>query len=242
MIRRVHADPYAQYRRLREAGPIQHTTLGVTLVSGYDEALAVLRSPSVSSVETHMDHSLLGGRTGRGVLAELRARLAFRLALHIQAASTNRAFVEMSKRFLILMDPPDHTRIRALASRAFAHTLADEARPMIEDVATQVLDDLDPSGPVDLMTTFAYRVPILVICRLLGVPAHDQAHVCGLVPALVRGLDIDGLLSKQMVAEADTAAVEISRYFTALAERRARGSRRRSVRPRSWPPRPTAIV
>ena len=144
---RVRADPYAQYRRLREAGPIQHTTLGVTLVSGYDEALAVLRGPCVSSVETHMDHSLLGGRTGRGVLAELPARLAFRLALRVQAASTDRAFVEMSKRFLILMDPPDHTRIRRSRPGRSRRRVADEARPMIEDVTARVFDDWNRAGP-----------------------------------------------------------------------------------------------
>jgi cytochrome P450 len=217
---RVRADPYPRYERLREDGPTQHTLLGVSVVSGYEESLAVLRSRSVSSVESHMDLSLTGGRSGRGLLAEVPARLAFRLALRVQATSVDRAFIEMSKRFLILMDPPDHTRIRALATRAFTPRVADDARPMIEGVTTQVLDSLDPSQPVELMTTFAYRVPILVICRLLGVPEADEEYVCGLVPPLVRGIDIDGLLSKQIVAAADRAAVEISRYFTALAEQR----------------------
>lgn len=217
---RVRSDPYPMYGRLRSGGRIQHTVLGVTLVSGYQEATEVLRSPSVSSVEDHMDRSLLGGRDGRGTLAELPARLMFKLALHQQHTSTKRSFVNMSKRFLILMDPPDHTRIRSLASRAFTPKVADEARPMIRDVTMQVLDELDPSGPVDLMAAFAYRVPILVICQLLGVPAEDRARVCALVPPLVRGLDIDGLFSKEMVADADAATVEISRYFATLAEKR----------------------
>jgi len=217
---RVRVDPYPMYRRLRDGGPVQHTVLGVTLVSGYEEATAVLRSPSVSSVESNMDMSLLGGRRGRGLAAEMPARLLFRLALHVQHTSADRAFLEMSKRFLILMDPPDHTRIRGLASRAFTPRIAEEARPMIEAVTAQVLDELDPGAPVDLMEAFAYRVPILIICRLLGVPVEDQAEVCALVPPLVRGLDVDGLLSKQMVAEADVATEKISAYFRALAEQR----------------------
>jgi len=219
-VPKYRTDPYPLYRRLREDGPVQHSSLGVTLVSGYDEVTEVLRHRAASNVEAHFDHALTGGRHGRGLFSELPARLIVRLVLRLQHGAPSGAFQAMSNRFLILMDPPDHTRIRSLASRAFTPRIADEARAMIETITAEVLDELDATAPVDMMEAFAYRIPILVICRLLGVPVEEQAQVCAWVPDVVRGLDVDGLLSTSMIAHADAAAVNLTRYFAALAERR----------------------
>lgn len=219
---RYRSDPYPLYSRLQSTAPVLHSPLGVTLVSGHDEIVEVLRSPLTSAVDAEFDFSLGAGRHGRGLLAELPARLVAKVILQVHHSAPTGDFVRMAQRFLIQMDPPDHTRIRSLASRAFTPRVAEDARPMIEAITSDALDDLEAAAstgdPVDLIESLAYRIPIEVICRLLGVPVEDHSLVCGWVPALVAGLDLTGLLSKQAVADADRAAAAISAYFLELAE------------------------
>jgi len=75
---------------------------------------------------------------------------------------------------MLLMDPPGHTRLRKLVSRSFTLRRMEELRPRVEQLATQLLDDLPATGPVDLMAQYAFLLPVYVICELLGVPADDR--------------------------------------------------------------------
>ena len=126
----------------------------------------------------------------------------------------------MIHRFLILMDPPDHTRLRQLVSRAFSPKVADAARPMIEQSADELLDRLEPTGSADLLSTYAYRLPVLVICRLLGVPPDDDVRFRGWVADMVVGLDVGGVISRTALARADAAATALDGYFRDLISRR----------------------
>lgn len=220
----ARSDPYPMYARLRDATPVVHSALGVTLVSGHDEITEALRHPAMSSVESHFDTTIRAGRDGLGLAHELPARLLIRAILTVQRGAPTGEFLAMTKRFIVRMDPPGHTRIRGLASRAFTPRTVDDARPMLRSITDEALDALDvdlrAGRPVDLLERFAYRIPIVAICRLLGVPEEDQARVCDRVPALVSGFDVDGLMSRSTVAEADPAAAEIGDYFRALAAHR----------------------
>ncbi|MHA6781547.1 cytochrome P450 family protein [Pseudonocardia saturnea] len=75
---------------------------------------------------------------------------------------------------MILMDPPGHTRLRKLVSRAFTVRRMEELRPRVAEFANRLLDDLPAAGPVDLMSSYAFLLPVFVICELLGVPAEDR--------------------------------------------------------------------
>ena len=75
---------------------------------------------------------------------------------------------------MILMDPPEHTRLRKLVSRTFTVRRMEELRPRVAEFANRLLEDLPASGPVDLMSTYAFLLPVFVICELLGVPAQDR--------------------------------------------------------------------
>ncbi|MEJ8279821.1 cytochrome P450 family protein [Pseudonocardia spirodelae] len=75
---------------------------------------------------------------------------------------------------MILMDPPDHTRLRKLVSRSFTVRRMAELQPRVEEITQELLDALPAEGPVDLMRSYAFMVPVLVICELLGVPAQDR--------------------------------------------------------------------
>ncbi len=128
----------------------------------------------------------------------------------------------MTRRFLILMDPPDHTRLRQLASRAFSPRVSEAARPMIAKLADELLDRLEMAGSAELLSSYAYRLPVLVICRLLGVPAEDDVRFRRWVADMVVGLDVGGVLSKGALGRADAAAVAIDRYFRDLISQRRR--------------------
>lgn len=75
---------------------------------------------------------------------------------------------------MILMDPPGHTRLRKLVSRAFTVRRMEELRPRVAEFAHRLLDDLPATGRVDLLSAYAQPLPVLVICELLGVPAEDR--------------------------------------------------------------------
>jgi len=75
---------------------------------------------------------------------------------------------------MLLVDPPDHTRLRKLVSRSFTVRRIAGMRPRIEQITAELLDALPASEPVDLMSQYAFRLPVQVICELLGVPAEDR--------------------------------------------------------------------
>jgi cytochrome P450 len=75
---------------------------------------------------------------------------------------------------MLLMDPPDHTRLRKLVSRSFTLRRMEGLRPRVEQIAGELLDALPPTGRVDIMAEYAFLLPVLVICDLLGVPADDR--------------------------------------------------------------------
>ncbi|WP_103381546.1 cytochrome P450 family protein [Pseudonocardia dioxanivorans] len=75
---------------------------------------------------------------------------------------------------MILMDPPDHTRLRKLVSRSFTARRMAGLRPRVEEIAAELVADLPAEGAVDLIARYAFLLPVRVICELLGVPAQDR--------------------------------------------------------------------
>ncbi|WP_329787413.1 cytochrome P450 [Lentzea sp. DG1S-22] len=74
-------------------------------------------------------------------------------------------------------DPPEHTRLRKPIARAFATRRVEVLRPRIEQIANELLDTWEGAEEVDVIETFAYPLPIAVICELLGVPADDRDEI-----------------------------------------------------------------
>jgi cytochrome P450 len=77
-------------------------------------------------------------------------------------------------RHMLNVDPPDHTRLRALVAQAFTPRRVESLRPRITAIAHRLLEALPPHGSVDLLEAFAFPLPVTVIAELLGVPAEDQ--------------------------------------------------------------------
>ncbi|OHV45834.1 cytochrome [Pseudofrankia sp. BMG5.36] len=120
------------------------------------------------------------------------------------------------------MDPPDHTRLRGLVSKAFTARRVLDLRPRITEIVDELLDGVLGRGEVDAVETLAYPLPLTVICELLGVPPADQHRIHWCAPALARGFDPDLLLSEAEAKARSDAALELLDYFAHLiALRRA---------------------
>ncbi len=220
---RYRRDPYPLYDRLREAGDVQHTVAASTLVSSMDAALEVLRHPAMMSSSDFTDFSYRAGRLGAGLLIEA----PFRFLLHRQGAGSrsDRPFALLSRGLLTSVDPPDHPRLRGLVSRAFTPRVVRDAGESIEKISHELVDSFEARGEVDLLTEFAYQLPIRVICSMLGIPAGDYPVFHDWVTALVVGFDLERTGSKAIMRRADAASLAIGAYLSELAEQRRREPR-----------------
>ncbi|MBL7500521.1 cytochrome P450 [Frankia sp. CNm7] len=121
------------------------------------------------------------------------------------------------------MEPPDHTRLRRLVTKAFTARGLESLRPRVEEVAREIVDDAIRAGETDVVEHVAYPLPLTMIAELIGVPPEDHASVRAMSAGIARGLDPDTLLTpKELQARVDGAA-HFRDYFEKLvAERRAR--------------------
>lgn len=149
-------DPFPLYRRLREEGPVRRVVIAggleAFLVTRYDDALAALSDARLSSdVRDASDARLL---------RQLR-----------QLPEADR---ESMLSTMLRSDPPDHTRLRRLVSKAFTARRVAGMRPRIQSLTDRLLDALTPAGHADLVADFALPLPVAVISELLGVPVDDR--------------------------------------------------------------------
>ena len=110
---------------------------------------------------------------------------------------------------MLLMDPPGHTRLRKLVSRSFTLRRMEALRPRVEQIAAQLLDDLPATGTVDLMASYAFLLPVYVICELLGVPAEDRDDFAAWSNVMVDESTRDQSME---------AGAKLHAYLTALSE------------------------
>jgi len=115
-------------------------------------------------------------------------------------------------------DPPDHTRLRGLVRKAFSSRLVEGLRPRIQRIADELLDAVAPSGRMDLIDDYAFPLPIMVICELLGVPASDRAQFRIWSNAVVSGEFITA--GEPVEAWRRTAFADFSGYLRALLARK----------------------
>ena len=141
-------DPYPVYAALREAAPVFRSELGLWFATSYVDCLGVLRDP----------------RFGQGAGAQrLRDDERF---------DESPAFKTLAH-MLPFIDPPDHTRLRKLITRAFTPRAVERMRAYLDSLVDRLLDDVRRNGGGDLMADVAHHIPVGVICEMLGAP-HDH--------------------------------------------------------------------
>jgi cytochrome P450 len=192
--------PYPIYDRMREAGPvIYHRVYRNWFVVGHSAARAVLAS-SDAIVSTQ-----------REIMLSIRPYT--KLSAHARSFLDN---------FLLLIDPPDHTRLRRLVSRAFSPRQMARIEPAVERIAATMVADLRAEWdrteqPVDFAATFAEPLPIRVICELLGIP-EDRWEWAGEVSRQIS--KIGNLIVGFDPVEVSAAIDDLHRYVLELAAKR----------------------
>jgi cytochrome P450 len=166
-------DPYPFYKMLRNSNPVFRVPVGDT------------DSPGLWILTRHRDVQAVL-KDARFSVDRRRAAIVeqFRDRLPIQAALGE----EGGLRSMLLMDPPDHTRVRGLVSKAFTPRRVAELRPRIEAIVTTLLDSVEGGGAFDLIDQIAAPLPAIVIAELLGVPAEDHRQFKEWSSALVSAI------------------------------------------------------
>ncbi|WP_460601360.1 cytochrome P450 [Flexivirga lutea] len=147
-LRRDGMDPVPELGLMREQDPVQRMRrvfgINVWLVTGYDEAKAVLADTKSYSTD-------------------IRPMLGMGSDVTIGG--------------LGFTDPPEHTRLRKILTPEFTLRRLARLQPVIDRVVSERLDAMEAAGPVaDLVEEFAFPIPFLVICELLGLPVEDREH------------------------------------------------------------------
>jgi cytochrome P450 len=149
-------DPYPHYERLRTTDPMHLTPLGMFVASRHAEASLVLRDKRFGKDFIE--------RNKRRYPPEVMEQPVFRSMRH----------------WMLHQDPPDHTRLRSLVVKAFTARRVEDMRPRIQQVVDQTLDRISGQGHMDLIEDFAFRLPVTIICDMLGIPAeHREAFYAG---------------------------------------------------------------
>jgi cytochrome P450 len=159
-------NPYPQYAALRAAAPVYQDPLGFWLLTCYDDVSWLLRA--ALSVED------------RNVAAS--PLLERREQLYGQEAARRRVA-------MLYRDPPDHTRLRRLVSKAFTPRAVQALAPRITGLVDGLLDAAEQTGRVDLVDALAFPLPFAVIAEMLGTPPADHERIRQLTGTVVRSLE-----------------------------------------------------
>ncbi len=184
----IDTNPYDIWRRLRDEAPLyRNERFDFYALSRFADVEAAHREPHTFS-------------SAHGTVLELM---------------TERS--DLAGQMLIFMDPPEHTQLRSLVSRAFTPRRMSELADRIRELCRDFLDAAGPRGTFDYVQDFGARLPALVIASLLGVPIEDQNEVRGLIDQVFHLEPGVGMINDVSFA----AMLELHGYLTAQLGQRA---------------------
>ncbi|MBF6569964.1 MAG: cytochrome P450 [Candidatus Binataceae bacterium] len=188
-----HPDPYPLFHQLRSEDPIRFSPhMGGWVILRYVDAIAFLR-----------DH---GPFSRAALIDQMRAKYG------------SQPIIEGQSRELAFSDPPGHTRFKNLVSRAFTPQAVAAMRPHLIELVDGLLDKLADRDRMDVIAEFAYPLPSIAICGMLGVPQSDAAQMIHWVDGIVASRGV--VRTPEMIAEGDRATLGFDDYFTRQMEQR----------------------
>jgi cytochrome P450 len=193
----VIANPYPHYHRLRETDPVHRSPLGFFVASRHADVAHILRDK----------------RFGKDFVGRMTRRFG-------PQALEEPVYRSMSH-WMLQLDPPDHTRLRGLVVKAFTARRVEDMRPRIQQIVDQALDRVAPQGRMDLIADFAFRLPVIVICEMLGIPKEE--HELFFLGARTGARLLDPVpLSRAEIDDANAGNLASAEYFRRLFELRRR--------------------
>ncbi|WFU43153.1 cytochrome P450 [Bradyrhizobium sp. CB82] len=190
-------DPYPYYDRLRTVDPMHVTPFGSFLASRHAEVSLVMRDK----------------RFGKDFVERSKRRYGPKIM-------EEPVFRSMSH-WMLHADPPDHTRLRGLVVKAFTARRVEDMRPRIQAIVDQTLDEVIDRGHMDLIEDFAFRLPVTIICDMLGIPEdHREVFYKG---SRDGGRLLDPVpLSPEEIRQGNAGNLMAQMYFQQLFELRRR--------------------
>lgn len=190
-------DPYPVYRRIREFDPFWASPFGYRIVTRYKDVSAILR-------DRRFVKDFIGrARRNYGDKADTEPVL------------------RIMRRAMLTQDPPDHTRLRGLVVKAFTARRIEEMRPRIQAVVDAAIDRVEAQGHMDVIADLAFRLPVTVICTMLGIPDdHVERFISG---ARMAGRAIEPIpMSRAELDKANADEAALRQYFQSLFALRRR--------------------
>jgi cytochrome P450 len=188
-------NPYPTFHQLRSNAPIFKTPLGFWLATRYDDVNAILKDR----------------RFGKGFEARTIERYGAK-------AFEEPIFASM-KHWMLVQDPPNHTRLRGLVAKAFTPRTIESWRPRTERLVEELIDRIIDRRRMDFINDFAYPLPINVICDMLGIPPEDRVQFTRGAETAGRVLDPTPM-SRQDLDVTNEGFQEQEAYFRDLFRRK----------------------
>lgn len=193
------ADPYPTYRALREQNPVfKVPDMQMWLLTRYRDMTSVLR-------DKRFGHSRDPGVS----------------AVTQQPYTESHPAVSSLQNMMLLANPPEHTRLRALVVKAFNARSVESMRAKIRDIANELLDPMVRVDGGDLVRLFNHQLPVIVICEMLGIPKEDQLRFRENQYSNGRLIDPTPLTDKE-IEDADNRTLDMEAYLEHLFELRRR--------------------
>jgi cytochrome P450 len=179
-------DPYPHYAELRTAAPVYEHPLGFWMVSRYEDVSALQRA-GYSVDEDYLTHIPLWKKDSGVSIKE------------------NRPMRGLS---MLDQDPPNHTRLRRLVTKAFTRPAVEALEPRIVSLVDEALDRIAEAGHADVVAELAFPLPFAVISGMLGIPMVEHTRLRELTGTLVRSLE--PLADPKLQAEIRSANHELT--------------------------------
>src|SRR5215203_2735650 len=188
-------NPYPHYERMRSTDPVHLSPLGMYVASRHAEVSLVMRDK----------------RFGKDYVERTMRRYGPKIM-------DEPVFRSMSY-WMLQQDPPDHTRLRGLVVKAFTARRVEDMRPRIQQIVDETLDRIIPQGKMDLIEDFAFRLPVTIICDMLGIPEeHREVFYTG---SRDGGRLLDPVpLSPEEIKQGNTSNAMAAMYFQQMFDLR----------------------
>ena len=188
-------DPYKYYDSLRARGNLLWSNAGEKrwMTFSYDTAATILTDPRFS--------------------VEYPAEQLQPMSEYLNNPA-NRDLLTGLTKFMVAQDPPQHTRIRKLANKAFTRAEVTEMSARITDIVDELIDQIAASGKMDLISDFAFPLPITIICEVLGIPAADHNKMRDWTTSI--SLALEPILDVNNIPSSAKATTELFDYLKVL--------------------------
>lgn len=144
-----HAHPYPTYQRLQLEDPVHLSSIGAWVMTRYCDVVKALRDPRLSSKQSQ-------------------------ISSYSSYQQSNSPVVSLSSQLLFFRDPPDHTRLRKLVTKAFNVRVIEEMRPHIQQIVDELINKVKDTGAMDIIADLSRPLPVRGIAQMLGIPLADS--------------------------------------------------------------------